>query len=370
INTCVLFSAPFSAQSSFVGVEVSTTDKARSKAMKLVQVKEINNKFVPVSAFPQSKSAAIANSDDATQPMYHPFVSLMSPPVSSFQYQSGTGTDSSRSSSLATGSSYNPDSAIGSPGPTPPSSRPQGNSGEGDCSYLPNTTVEPTGVSLGEGAYGEVCEVSYKGNIYAAKKYKISKKEELINLHKRLKAFVQEVQIPLLISHPNIVPYCGVCRLKGDGDNPVIVMERMDKNLTEYLKEGLITLDKKFRVLLHVAKGLQHLHQQKPAIIHRDLTANNVLLKNGVAKIGDFGNSRIVDLKTSEPLTTRPGTIDYMPPEAMEGGLYNEKLDIFSYSHLAIHVIIQTYPLPKNPTFYDGATLVPRTEVKRLFEWW
>jgi hypothetical protein len=281
--------APFSAQSSFVGVEVFTTDKARSKAMKLVQVKEINNKFVPVSAFPQSKSAAIANSDDATQPMYHPFVSLMSPPMSSFQYQSGTGTDSSRSSSLATGSSYNPDSAIGSPGPTPPSSRPQGNPGEGDCSYLPNTTVEPTGVSLGEGAYGEVCEVSYKGNIYAAKKYKISKKEELINLHKRLKALIQEVQISLRISHPNIVPYCGVCRLKGDRDNLVIVMERMDKNLTDYLKEGLITLDKKFRMLLHVAKGLQHLHQQKPAIIHRDLTANNVLLKNGVAKIVILG---------------------------------------------------------------------------------
>jgi hypothetical protein len=117
--------APFSAQSSFVGVEVSTTDKARSRAMKLVQVKEINTKFVPVSVFPQCKSA---NSDDATQPMYHRFVSLMSPPVSSFQYQSGTGTDSSRSSSLA-GSSYNPDSAIGSPGATPPSSRPQGNSG-------------------------------------------------------------------------------------------------------------------------------------------------------------------------------------------------------------------------------------------------
>jgi hypothetical protein len=37
--------APFSAQSSFVGVEVSTTDKARSRAMKLVQVKEINTKF-------------------------------------------------------------------------------------------------------------------------------------------------------------------------------------------------------------------------------------------------------------------------------------------------------------------------------------
>ena len=54
-----------------------------------------------------------------------------------------------------------------------------------------------------------------------------------------------------------------------------------------------------------------------------------------------------------------------MPPEAMEGGHYNEKLDIFSYSHLAIHVIIQTYPLPKNPTYYVGATLVPRTEVER-----
>ena len=225
-------------------------------------------------------------------------------------------------------------------------------------------TVEPTGVSLGDGAYGEVYEVSYRGNVYAAKKYKISKKEESIILYKKLKAFIQEIQITSRIDHPNIVPYCGVCRLKGD-NSMVIIMERMDKNLTDYLRESLIPLDVKFRVLRHIAEGLCHLHQQKPAIIHRDLTANNVLLKDGVAKIGDFGNSRIVDLKAFEPLTTRPGTIDYMPPEAMEGGHYDEKLDIFSYSHLAIHVIIQTNPRPVNATYFEHGTLVPRTEVQR-----
>ena len=144
-------------------------------------------------------------------------------------------------------------------------------------------------------------------------------------------------------------------------------MERMDKNLTTYLRDP-VTLSQKYTLLYDVAKGLNHLHSQKPAIIHRDLTAGNVLLtSDGVAKISDFGNSRMVDLSaTPELLTSSPGTLDYMPPEAMEGGKYDERLDMFSYGHLAIHVMIQRRPHPLlRPTYFEGGKLIPRTEVER-----
>ena len=70
----------------------------------------------------------------------------------------------------------------------------------------------------------------------------------------------------------------------------VMVMERMDKNLDSFLRKSLA---RKIAVLNDVAKGMYHLHSQSPAIIHRDLTAGNILLdSNGTAKVSDFGNSR------------------------------------------------------------------------------
>ena len=52
---------------------------------------------------------------------------------------------------------------------------------------------------------------------------------------------------------------------------------------------------------VHVSKGLLYLHKHSPQIIHRDLTAKNVLLKSYfMAKITDLGNSRIVNLQPGQ----------------------------------------------------------------------
>ena len=207
-------------------------------------------------------------------------------------------------------------------------------------------------------------EVEYKGRIYAAKKYRHVEVRNLIGI------FGREHEIMALIRHPNIVPYYGICTLAGD-NSTVIVMEKMDANLSTFLEDREnvnITLVQKLKILHDVVKGLNHLHTQNPAIIHRDLTATNILLNSRhVAKIGDFGNSRMVDLSvTPELLTSNPGTLDYMPPEALEGGVYNEKVDIFSFGHLSIYAMIQHRPHPLlRHTYRERGKLIPRTEVER-----
>ena len=225
-------------------------------------------------------------------------------------------------------------------------------------------TVHRTGVVLGHGSYGDVVEVEYGGKRYAAKKYRHVGVENLIGL------FSREHEILARIRHRNIVPYYGVCKLSPD-NTTVLVIQRMKMNLSGYLEDRSnlnMTLQCKLQILHDVVQGLHHLHTQIPAIIHRDLTATNVLLNSkGVAKISDFGNSCTVDLSvTPELLTSNPGTLDYMSQEALEGGQYNNKLDIFSFGHLSIYVVIQHRPHPLlRHTYRERGRLIPRTEVER-----
>ena len=181
-------------------------------------------------------------------------------------------------------------------------------------------------------------------------------------------ALSREHEIFTRIQHPNVVPYYGVCKLSTD-KSTVIVMERMDKNLDSFLKESPnISLETKIAVLNDVAKGMHHMHSQLPAILHRDLTAGNVLLNSsGTAKVSDFGKSCMIDLgATPEIFTSNPGTVDYMSPEALEGGSYDTKLDVFSFGHLSIHVIIRHRPHKLlRHTYKVAGKLIPRSEVER-----
>ena len=77
-------------------------------------------------------------------------------------------------------------------------------------------------------------------------------------------------------------------------------------------------------------------------------TAKNVLLTSSlVAKITDLGNSRIVNIQPgqlAQTLSRNPGTGVYMPPEALTAAArYGPSLDIFSFGHLGIFVLLQVY---------------------------
>ena len=216
--------------------------------------------------------------------------------------------------------------------------------------------VECTGRMLNYGAHSDVFEVQYKGNVYAAKRCSISG------------SCVEGVCKTLTsVRHHNLVLYYGICQLATD-NSMVIIMPRMDIDLNAYLeKNPYISVKEKLSVMYDVANGLNHLHSQKPVIIHGDLNASNVLLNwsNKVAKISDFGNSLI--LKAScESTTLYHGTLRYKSPEIMSGCEYDEKVDIFSYGHLAVHIVIQHQPQNLEPVKYrKSSQLFARTEIER-----
>lgn len=118
-------------------------------------------------------------------------------------------------------------------------------------------------------------------------------------------------------------------------------------------------------LLLDVASGLEYLHGQSLPIMHRDLTSNNILLTNHMqAKISDLGQARIFDFSVTTALTTAPGNVRYMPPEA-KAHRYSTKIDVFSFGVLILNVL--THEWPSGDAVLDPNTHleIPVTEVEK-----
>lgn len=65
----------------------------------------------------------------------------------------------------------------------------------------------------------------------------------------------------------------------------------------------------------HLISGYKELLQKK--VIHRDIKPANILLKQGVAKLSDFGFSRVVDEPTKTQKLSCLGTPLYTAPEVL-----------------------------------------------------
>ena len=254
------------------------------------------------------------------------------------------------------------------------------------------SNVRLTGTTIGAGAYGSVEEVAIPGAICAAKKiHEIFLDRSEIppsEIRKNLAQFVRECQLMSTLRHPNIVQFLGVCFFPGTR-LPALVMERLLTNLHDLLDPEIdpppppdapkpfFPLGLKCSILHNVANGLAYLHERAPPIIHRDLSARNVLLNSGmVAKIADLGVARIVPrMRAAATMTKAPGASVYMPPEAIapaasnaERSKYDASIDIFSFGVVTIFTIGETFPCdPLAPNYLDESSglLVARTELQR-----
>merc|ERR1719433_1131434 len=99
------------------------------------------------------------------------------------------------------------------------------------------------------------------------------------------------------------------------------------------------------KLLVDVARGMQYLHAQRPAILHRDLKPSNILVETIVlpprAKIADFGRSAIWN---ADQRGQRVGTLAYMAPEVHRSEPYTTAADIFSFGCVLLFTTSTEHP--------------------------
>ena len=262
--------------------------------------------------------------------------------------------------------------------------------------------VKLTGTTIGRGSYGSVEEVAIPGAVCAAKTIHGSFLDPSIvrpvDIKKASTQFVKECQLMSTLRHPNIVQFLGICEVSGSR-LPALVMERLMTCLHDVLDPEIdppppaekpkpfLPLYLKCSILHDVASGLAYLHGQSQPIIHRDLSARNVLLNSGmVAKIADLGMARITfHIKSASTMTKAPGASVYMPPEALEnhpgekklsakdseeGAKYDTSIDVFSFGVVSLFTLSQTFPCDLlAPNYRKGIQHIARTELERRDEY-
>ena len=226
--------------------------------------------------------------------------------------------------------------------------------------------------SLGMGAYGSVEPLELNGMLCAGKKIH----DVLVDVGNEgadtiATRFVEECKLMSELRHPHVVQFLGLC-IAPSSPLPILVMEHLYCSLDDLLESTpSIPLYMKRSILRDVALGLAHLHSRNPAIIHRDLTARNVLLNNNMqAKLADFGVARILNLpvgKLEATLSRVPGTSTYMPPEVFNReAKYNTAVDVFSFGHLLLYTLTQKQPGVEAATYVDSSgRIVARSELER-----
>lgn len=235
---------------------------------------------------------------------------------------------------------------------------------------------------INHGSYGRILKVLVSGALCAAKEIHYNITIGPGNVY--VQQFIREIKLMSQMRHPNVVQFLGVHR-PGRSPNamspmspvegvtlPWLIMEYLPYELHSMLEKPVeFPTPVKIAVLLDISKGLGYLHNNRSSeeIVHRDLSARNILLTASLtAKIADFGVSKRREYNMT--MTHNTGNPLYMPPENKPGSAvrYNTKMDIFSFGVIMLFVITKKFPQELlAETYYseDGGALLARSEVAR-----
>lgn len=213
------------------------------------------------------------------------------------------------------------------------------------------------GKPLGKGKFGHVYLARERRSGFIVALKIIYKAElEAAKVEKQLR---REIEIQSHLRHPHIL------RLYG-----YFYDEKRVYLILEYAPQGELykTLRRagKFeeataaRYIRQMALALQYLHSRH--VIHRDIKPENILLGlNGEAKIADFGWS------VHAPGTRRQtlcGTLDYLPPEMVEGKEHAWWVDLWSLGVLAYEFVVGAPPFEEAAGYRATYRRIAKVDLK------
>lgn len=122
-------------------------------------------------------------------------------------------------------------------------------------------------------------------------------------------------------------------------------------SLEKHVKaHGPLTADDVWKLCTGVAEALVAIHAQQ--LVHRDLKPSNILLTDDGPRVIDFGIARLIEGTVITEKGFVVGTLGYVSPERLEGGLAVCASDVFSLGAVLCYAATGAHP------FADGENMV------------
>ncbi|KAF7216290.1 aurora kinase B [Nothobranchius furzeri] len=205
-----------------------------------------------------------------------------------------------------------------------------------------SSSLPPKKISIEDFDIGRPLGKGKFGNVYLAR---VKKVEAIVALKVLFKSQMEtegvehqlrrEIEIQARLRHPNILRFYNYFH---DRKRVFLVLEyaprgEMYKELQKY---GRFDDQRTATYMEEIADALQYCHERK--VIHRDIKPENLLLGfRGELKIADFGWSVHAP---SLRRRTMCGTLDYLPPEMVEGRIHSEKVDLWCIGVLCFECLV------------------------------
>ncbi|KAI8340914.1 kinase-like domain-containing protein [Chlamydoabsidia padenii] len=214
------------------------------------------------------------------------------------------------------------------------------------------------GKELGHGKFGHVYLAREKQTGYIIALKVLYKKEiDSVAVERQLR---REVEIQSSLRHTNILRLYNYFH---DETRVFLILEYAAKG--ELFEE--LERQKRFmesvaaKYVTQLAQALIYLHHKR--VIHRDIKPENLLLGlNGELKIADFGWSVKTDVQETRR-STLCGTLDYLPPEMIEGKKHDVNVDLWSLGVLLYEMICGKPPFDNSDSNRDVCKRIVKVDV-------
>ena len=186
--------------------------------------------------------------------------------------------------------------------------------------------------TLGEGGFGSVHLINHRtwGEVACKKMKSVTVSPNGTG------TIAKEARIQQSLRHPNIVILFDFLY---EPPRYLLFLEYMKYgSVDEFLKIYSTRWQRKAQIVYEMILGMAYLHEQKPPIIHGDLTCGNILIGQDYhAKVSDFGLAHIKEISKSKTENPNGGTTRYMAPEYFRD-LYKKKIESYDVYGFAICV--------------------------------
>jgi serine/threonine protein kinase len=185
---------------------------------------------------------------------------------------------------------------------------------------------------IGVGGMGVVYRAKDRSDcLYAIKQLKAN-----ITHPELLERFQREGEALRELNHPNIVKMLEM--LEENGKHYLVLEYIQGGDLNHLIQTQTLSIETILKLAIDIADALTRAHKLK--IIHRDLKPANVLLADdGTVRLTDFGVAHIGNMKQVTETGMAVGTLDYMPPEALDGKEVDTRADIWSFGVMLFEML-------------------------------